>query len=121
MVLLVPMSTWMRVLILLSAVPVAFVSNVVRIAATAWCYQAFGADRGAQLAHDAAGWLMMPLALVLVGLEVLVLRMLFVEEDVQTGPSILGKPIVNDRPRETPAGPGHDPDLLAQPPGHPGR
>lgn len=100
MLLLAPMSAWMRVLLFLSVPPVAVVSNVVRISATAWCYHELGAARGAEVAHDAAGWLMMPLALLLVGLEMAVLRLLFTEEEAQLEPTLLGDRITG-RARET--------------------
>ena len=68
-ILLVPMPRWKRAGLLVSALPIALLCNVLRIAATAYCYEAFGSATGRKFAHDAAGWLMMPLALVLIGLE----------------------------------------------------
>ena len=65
--LLVPLSNWMRGLLFLSAAPVALASNVIRIVATAWCVHRLGVESGGRFAHDLAGWLMMPLALLLVG------------------------------------------------------
>jgi exosortase len=78
---LVPMSNWKRLLLLLSIIPIALGSNVLRIAATAWCYYQFGAKVGSQYAHDWAGWLMMPVAMVLVGLELLLMSWLIVESE----------------------------------------
>jgi exosortase len=78
---LIPLPAWKRIVLLLSAIPIALFSNVVRIAATAWCYHWFGAAVGGKYAHDLAGWLMMPLALLLVGVELLVLSWLVAEED----------------------------------------
>ena len=69
-ILLVPMARWKRVGVLLSALPIALACNVLRIAATAYCYEAFGSAAGRKFAHDAAGFLMMPLALALIGLQV---------------------------------------------------
>ena len=66
---LVPMANWKRILLLPSIIPIALGSNVLRIAATAWCYYQFGAEVGSKYAHDLAGWLMMPMAMLLVGLE----------------------------------------------------
>ena len=76
---LVPMANWKRLLLLPSIIPIALGSNILRIAATAWCYYRFGADMGSKYAHDAAGWLMMPTAMILVGLELLVMSWLVVE------------------------------------------
>jgi len=69
MTILVAMDPWKRIVLLISIIPVALVSNIIRITATAWCYYLFGPSVGGHFAHDAAGWLMMPVALVLVGLE----------------------------------------------------
>ncbi len=88
---LVPMANWKRFLLLPSIIPIALGSNVLRIAATAWCYYRFGADMGSKYAHDAAGWLMMPTAMVLVGLELLVMSWLVVEfEQTETAGDRLG-------------------------------
>ena len=83
-VLLVRRPIWERVVLLASAIPIALISNILRIAVTAWCYHRFGRATGDKLAHDAAGWAMMPLALALVYLELRVLSWLFVEvEEVE--------------------------------------
>jgi exosortase len=101
---LVPMSSWKRGLLLLSIIPIALFSNVLRIAATAWCYYHFGADVGSRYVHDWAGWLMMPTAMILVGLELLLMSWLVVESEVDrvaqraTLGLIAGSPIPGDRP-----------------------
>ena len=110
-VFLVPMAPWKRIAALVSAVPIALGCNILRITVTAWCYQTYGAEIGARYAHDAAGWLMMPMALVLVGLELLILSWLVVEEEVVVEPLLLGKAISRRRGGSTPALPsnrGHD-------------
>lgn len=66
--LLLPMERWKRFVLLTSIVPIALLCNVIRIMGTAWAYRSFGTEVGKQ-GHDVAGWLMMPLAIVLVGLE----------------------------------------------------
>lgn len=97
MIALVPMSTWKRPVLLLSVIPIGLLSNVLRITATAWCYHRFGALAGQKYAHDAAGWLMMPTALVLVALQMKVLSWLVVEPEGpapptdQAGPLGLGR------------------------------
>jgi exosortase len=84
---LVPMAAWKRVVLLVSIVPIALLSNVLRITATAWCYHLFGATVGGHFAHDAAGWLMMPVALILVGSELALLSWLIIaEEEVAVEP-----------------------------------
>jgi exosortase len=86
MTILVPMAPWKRVVLFLSIIPIALISNILRISATAWCYHLFGARMGEHFAHDAAGWLMMPVALILVGLELSLLSWVIVEvEELPAG------------------------------------
>ncbi|RUL84919.1 exosortase/archaeosortase family protein [Tautonia sociabilis] len=80
-VILVPMANWKRVALLLSVVPVALLCNILRIAGTAYAYHLLGSKRGQELAHDVAGWLMMPLALVIVLLELAWLSWLVTEDE----------------------------------------
>jgi exosortase len=54
-----------RVLILASAVPVAVLSNVIRIAVTGVLYNEAGKELGDRVFHDFAGWMMMPIALAI--------------------------------------------------------
>ncbi len=68
-----------RVVILLSAVPIALASNIVRILTTAILHETVGSGIANLLFHDLAGWFMMPIALLMMGLEWLVLRHLLVE------------------------------------------
>ena len=73
---LIPMPMWKRVVVLASAIPIALLSNIIRIVATGWCYNRLAGEVAKKLAHDWSGWLMMPLALILVGLELLILSWL---------------------------------------------
>src|SRR4051812_27582248 len=75
-VFLIPMANWKRIVVLASAMPNALLSNVIRIVATGWCYYLVEGEKAKQRAHDWSGLLMMPLALILVGIEVLVLSWL---------------------------------------------
>ena len=59
--------------------PIALVSNILRITATAVCYHYLGQESGDKIAHDLAGYAMMPVALVLVWLELKMMSWLFVE------------------------------------------
>ncbi len=72
---------WERVILLLSTVPIALISNILRIAATALAYHLLGVERGEALAHDLAGWAMMPVGLVLILLELKLLSWIIIEED----------------------------------------
>ena len=80
-VLLIPMPTWKRIVLLVSAMPIAIVSNIARIVATGWCYYYLEGHRATEWAHDISGWMMMPLALILVGLELQLLSWLIPEKD----------------------------------------
>ena len=72
---------WERVVLLASAIPIALVSNVVRITITGALY-GMGMGSAADIFfHDVAGWFMMPLALGLLGLELWILSHLFLEPE----------------------------------------
>jgi exosortase len=73
---------WERVVLLLSTIPIALLVNILRIVATGWAYHVAGHEFGEKIAHDAAGFLMMPAALVFVFLELKVLSWLIVPEEV---------------------------------------
>ena len=79
---------WQRATLLVSTVPIALVANVLRIVATAWCYHLFGAEFGDKVAHDTAGWMMMPVALALIGIELKVLSWLIVVEEIDPRASV---------------------------------
>lgn len=88
-VILVEMPLWQRLLLLASAVPIALASNVLRIVGTAMVYHFVGRAAGEKLAHDLAGWLMMPIALALVWIELKVCSWLFVEVEQLDGAQLL--------------------------------
>lgn len=88
--LLIPMEWWKRLVLLASIVPIALLCNMIRIMATAWAYQFFGGEAGRSFAHDMAGWLMMPLAMVLVGLELAWMSRLLTTEPAADGPTETG-------------------------------
>lgn len=74
---------WERLVIALSAAPIALMANVARVASTGILY-ALRYDRFADLVfHDLAGWLMMPLALGLLSLETAFLARLVTEESIE--------------------------------------
>jgi exosortase len=56
-------------LIVLSAIPIALAANVTRIVVTGILHRTAGRELADLVFHDLAGWLMMPLALALLGLE----------------------------------------------------
>jgi exosortase len=72
-----------RLVIVVSAVPIAVIANVARITATGVAHQLLGAQAAHDLFHVLAGWLMMPLGLGLLWLELSLLSTLLV--NVESG------------------------------------
>ncbi len=68
-----------RLTVFLSAIPIGVLMNLLRLTATGLVYAVIGAPAAQTFFHDLAGWLMMPLALAAVGLELFLLRRLFPE------------------------------------------
>lgn len=58
-----------RVVLIVSAVPIALLANILRVTATAAAHVLVGSEAANALTHDLAGWLMMPLAVGLLWLE----------------------------------------------------
>jgi len=67
-----------RLLIVVSAVPIAVLCNIIRIVFTGLVYHAGWKDLGDLIVHDLFGWLMMPLALAMIALELRIIDWLFV-------------------------------------------
>ena len=73
-------SRFEKLMVLLGIVPIAIAANVLRITATGLAY-VWTTDKGTlDFCHDLFGWLMMPVGLALLGLEVWVLKRLVVNE-----------------------------------------
>jgi exosortase len=68
-----------KLLILLSAIPIALVVNITRIVVTGWMYLHVDGQTAHLFFHDLAGWFMMPMALGLLWVELWVLRHLFTD------------------------------------------
>src|ERR1043166_3891400 len=68
-----------KVGIVLSAFPIALLANLIRIVSTAILADTVGGRAATLVFHDLAGWLMMPLALGFLGLELLIIDKLFVQ------------------------------------------
>jgi exosortase len=67
-----------KVVIFLSAVPIALVANITRITVTGILYKVAGQELAHLVFHDLAGWLMMVFALVLLWLEMRVFSLILV-------------------------------------------
>jgi exosortase len=74
-----------RAIILASAIPIALVSNILRVTTTGMMYEAGYGEMANHYFHDVAGWLMMPLALGMLWVEVAVLSRLFIDEPINPG------------------------------------
>ena len=54
-IVLIPLANWKRIVVLASAIPIALLSNIIRIVATGWCYYYIEGERGKKFAHDWSG------------------------------------------------------------------
>jgi hypothetical protein len=75
--------------LIISAVPIAIISNVVRIVLTGMLTEWVSADVG-NFIHDKAGWLMMPLAMLMIWGEMALLTALLIETSME-GPLSFGE------------------------------
>jgi len=71
---------WERIVIILSAVPIALAVNIVRITVTGILHLTAGPELAEMVFHDLAGWFMMPMALGLLYVEFQILSHLIIEE-----------------------------------------
>jgi exosortase len=78
-VLLMQRSRFEKLMVLLGIVPIAIASNVTRITATGLSYVWFTDKNTIEFLHDFHGWMMMPVGLALLGVEVWVLRKLVLD------------------------------------------
>jgi exosortase len=86
---LVERKPWEKILLLVSAIPIAIIANITRITLTAMMYE-WVSENAAQLVfHDLAGWLMMPLAIALLAAQAALLSKLLIE-DLPASPVALG-------------------------------
>ena len=54
-IILIPLANWKRIVILATAIPIALLSNIVRIVATGWCYYYINDETHRKTAHDWTG------------------------------------------------------------------
>ena len=76
-----PRLLWERILIVMSAIPIALFTNVIRITATGTLYYMNQSELANLVFHDLAGWLMMPFALLLLWIELWLLSRIIITED----------------------------------------
>jgi exosortase len=80
-------SLWEKAVIVTSAVPIALLSNILRISATGVLHQLVSGEVANAFFHDVAGWLMMPLALGMLWLELWTIDRLLVAPTPGRSPS----------------------------------
>jgi exosortase len=92
---------WEKLLIVASAIPIALIANIMRITVTGILHNTLGSEIANAVFHDLAGWLMMPLALGLLAIELAVLKHLLIEPAAGTsfGPGPSGLPVTLRQPR----------------------
>jgi len=81
---------WEQLIIVASAIPIALIVNITRITVTGILHLTVGTQVADAVFHDFAGWVMMPMALGLLYLEIYVLSQLFVEEETSDLPFAFG-------------------------------
>jgi len=75
--LITPRPAWERIVLILSSAPIAVIANVTRISVTGVLYETAGPEWGDLVFHDLAGYFMMPLAVILLWMEMGLMSMLF--------------------------------------------
>lgn len=73
---------WERLVLVLAIVPIALMSNALRIVITGLLYELVSSKASQKFSHDLAGWLMIPLAAAMFGLVLWYLSNLFKEVEV---------------------------------------
>jgi exosortase len=68
-----------RIVLVLSSIPVALLANIARITFTGILHDTVGGHAATTFYHDLAGWLMIPLALLMYWFEVWILSRLLIE------------------------------------------
>lgn len=79
---------WERLLVVFSAVPIALAANIVRITGTGVLHELVSSEVANVVFHDLAGWLMMPLALGMLAVELKLLTHLFIEPAPAAAPRV---------------------------------
>jgi exosortase/archaeosortase family protein len=78
-----------KLVLVASAIPIALLVNIARIVTTGVLNENLGEKIGQFVYHDLAGWLMMPLAILLASLEMWALDRLFPEAEPRLQPAPL--------------------------------
>ncbi|NBO92137.1 MAG: exosortase/archaeosortase family protein [Planctomycetia bacterium] len=76
-----------KLVIFLSAIPIALLSNLFRVTATGIMYDFGFSELASHFFHDVAGWIMMPLALAMLWAEIKLLDVLFIDTPKDSRPA----------------------------------
>jgi exosortase/archaeosortase family protein len=68
-----------KIVLVGSAIPVALLANIIRIVATGILHDTVGGHAANVFYHDLAGWIMIPVALVLYWIEIWILSHILIE------------------------------------------
>lgn len=93
---------WERLVVVVSAIPIALFANLVRITVTGVLHETVGSEIANAVFHDLAGWLMMPLALFLLWLELLLLKNLWIEATPEVPARMNYAPVRRREPKTSP-------------------
>lgn len=104
-VLLVRRPWYEKTVILVSAIPIAVIANVIRITVTGVLHKTAGRELADIVFHDLAGWLMMPLALGLLWVELRLLRWVLISRSAEVTTTVpvarrRAAPAVSGAPRQ---------------------
>ena len=78
-----------RIVLVASSIPVALLANIIRITVTGILHETVGGHVADTFYHDLAGWLMIPLALILYWFEIWILSRLLIETKHEAAPLLL--------------------------------
>jgi exosortase len=88
-----------RIGLVASSIPVALLANILRITATGILHDTVGGKVANTFYHDLAGWIMIPLALILYWFEIWILTRLLIETKREPAPSLLDLTGSKHRPK----------------------
>lgn len=80
---------WQRIILLASTIPIAVLSNIIRVTATGFIYVLAGPQYTRGIYHDTLGMAMLPLAFALYGFLAWFMSSLFVEDDHDPGQDVI--------------------------------
>jgi exosortase len=90
-----------KLILLVSAFPIAVVSNILRITATGILHETTSSETANAFFHDLGGWLMMPLGLLFLALELKILSHLFLDPP-PTPPRVVRDPALRRLRKQPP-------------------